>query len=168
MWYKGFSIRAPSRQCQSTYYAPPPRGPSYPSFPHFRLPQNAPNSFPCHTSEKPTRKPFSCHTSKSALPQVLCLPHIRPPLPGRAVGDLVLAERLFGFSPAANSELVSSASCRERQTANGKRVTAHHPLVPLRWPSRSARIGIVRGKYWETKPLLSVSKKESGQRVRQG
>ena len=51
------------------------------------------------------------------------------------------------------------------------------PFVLLHAPSRSARIGIVRGdtclwplagaKRWETKPLLPVSKKGSGQRVRQ-
>jgi hypothetical protein len=53
--------------------------------------------------------------------------------------------------------------------------TSHQspPSVPLRWPSRSARIGIVRddtclwpltwAKRWETKPLLPVSKNGSGQ-----
>lgn len=51
----------------------------------------------------------------------------------------------------------------ERQTTNGQHVSVHHPFVPLRWPTRSARIGVVRGKYWETKPLPSVSKEVSGQ-----
>ena len=31
-----------------------------------------------------------------------------------------------------------------RQTADGKRVAAHHPFVPLRWPTGGATIGIVR------------------------
>ena len=52
----------------------------------------------------------------------------------------------------------------EQQTANGKRVNDHHPFVPLHWPSRSARIGFVRGKYWETKPLPSVSKRRRADR----
>lgn len=29
---------------------------------------NAPNSFPCHTSEKPPPKSFVCHTSKNGSP----------------------------------------------------------------------------------------------------
>src|SRR5882672_4241264 len=36
-----------------------------------------PNSIPCHTSAKFTRKSFRCHTYKFALPQVLSLPHIQ-------------------------------------------------------------------------------------------
>src|SRR5258706_861591 len=44
-----------------------------------------PNSIPCHTSAKFTRKSFRCHTYKFALLQVLSLPHIQktggcPPL----------------------------------------------------------------------------------------
>jgi len=36
-----------------------------------------PNSFRCHTYKKRARNSFGCHTYKIALPQVLCLPHIR-------------------------------------------------------------------------------------------
>src|SRR5713101_5034651 len=39
----------------------------------------SPKSFPCHTSEESARKSNHCHTSKIALPQALCLPHIRAP-----------------------------------------------------------------------------------------
>ena len=41
----------------------------------FRL---ATKSFPCHTSEKRRPKSNHCHRSKNSLPQVLCLPHLRP------------------------------------------------------------------------------------------
>ena len=40
--------------------------------------------FICHTSEKSAAKSFPCHTSKNQLPQVLCLPHLRPPPPSRS------------------------------------------------------------------------------------
>ena len=37
------------------------------------------NSFICHRSEETPCKSFPCHTSKTPLPQVLCLPHIQDP-----------------------------------------------------------------------------------------
>ena len=40
-------------------------------------------SFICHTSKELPANSFACHTSKTALPQLLCLPHLRPPPPGQ-------------------------------------------------------------------------------------
>ena len=53
-----------------------PEPPSPPAL--FICPRSS-NPCICHTSEKPPRKFFRCHTSKNGLPQVLCLPHLRPP-----------------------------------------------------------------------------------------
>ena len=39
-------------------------------------------SFICHTSNEWPANSFACHTSETALAQVLCLPHLRPPPPG--------------------------------------------------------------------------------------
>jgi len=47
----------------------------------YASPKTAPKSFPCHTSRKSPAKSNHCHTSKNPLPQVLCLPHLRPPPP---------------------------------------------------------------------------------------
>ena len=68
----------------------------------------------CHTSGKSPSKSIVCHTSKNLLPQVLCLPHLRPP-PPTSRGDecRVLPGRAFaGDAKVANAPISSPArSC---------------------------------------------------------
>ena len=45
-------------------------------------------SFICHRSKELPANSFACHTSKTGLPQVLCLPHFRPPSPRSACAGL--------------------------------------------------------------------------------
>ena len=70
----------------------------------------AANSFICHTSEKSAAKSFPCHTSENPLSQVLCLPHLRHPLPLCASRERRNPFRVFassfptaGVSPALHS-----------------------------------------------------------------
>ena len=98
-------------------------------------------SFVCHRSEKSPAKSNHCHTSENSLPQPLCLPHIRTPLPGvcspiNYLGTLTIRRRMVILSerlsraqsrgseskdpsllPHARAETLLSAAF----TANGKR-----------------------------------------------
>lgn len=82
--------------------------------------------FVCHTSAKSPAKSNHCHTSKSAISQVLCLPHIQDP-PGASVqpkgGPLVLALAANGKRRTAKcrlGEISSPRHWREAARANGK------------------------------------------------
>jgi hypothetical protein len=112
----------------------------------------------CHTSERSPANPFICHTSKNGPPQVPCLPHLRYPR-----GRCVPLSPQFGTS-SPNWEQAGLLVFRHQSPFTSHQST---PFVLLHALSRGATIGPERRKYWETKRLLSVSKKESGQRVRQ-
>ena len=82
--------------------------------------KNAPKSCICHRSAKSPSKFFICHTSKNALPQVLCLPHLRVP-PGGPASPFPLSSQ-FGtrfcrfqirVQPDCPSTL-APCSCRSR------------------------------------------------------
>jgi hypothetical protein len=109
---------------------------------------------------------------KNVLPQVLYLPHIRPPLPVHALRDQALAVSAPPQLSTVSCQL--SASFGERRTPNGQRrtVAARPPVPPVRpialaneecqnW-HRTTRPLVWRplpgAKRRETKPLPSVSK----------
>ena len=71
-------------------------------------PQSIAKSCVCHRSAKSPPKSFPCHTSKNALPQVLCLPHIQDPPPGVCISRpcrrsrVCPAKQTGGFLTLAN------------------------------------------------------------------
>src|SRR6266403_4559193 len=58
--------------------------------------------FACHTSGKFDHNSFSCHTSKIALSQVFCLPHIRAP---RGMATFVMVNQ------PSHTGSISAAAC---------------------------------------------------------
>ena len=124
-------------------------------------------SFICHRSEKSRAKSNHCHTSKNQLPQLLCLPHIRTPLPAvcsalNYLGTLTIRRRMVILSerlsraqsrgseskdpsllPHARAETLLSAT----PMANGKRSVvnwrqigfcfSHGAQVAGHWPLSS-------------------------------
>jgi hypothetical protein len=59
--------------------------------------------------------------------------------------------------PKARAEMLGAVNC-ERRTVNPGSFYGPLSFVPLHCPTRSATMGIVRSKYWETSPPLLVSK----------
>lgn len=98
--------------------------------------KNAAKSCICHRSAKPARKPFICHTSKNALPQVLCLPHLRVP-PGGAVSATLSSQfgaRSRRYQNSLSTRLsayVHSSHLPKARRANSllSPATSHKPQV---------------------------------------
>jgi hypothetical protein len=95
----------------------------------------------CHRSEKSPAKSFRCHTSKNALPQTLCLPHLRPPPPPGITWD--------SLWQTANNE-----RCRKenREGVNGRLNTKTTKLL-----TDSARVDKGEGGGQNGKRLVSLA-----------
>src|SRR5690242_1122011 len=99
-----------------------------------------------------TVSPVLATHPKNALPQVPCLPHLRYP-----------PEAVYLFLPSSGRLQQPNrrpAACGFVAFGHQSPFTSYQspPFVLLRALSRGATIGPERRKYWETKPLLSVSK----------
>lgn len=99
------------------------------------LRKNIAKSCICHTSAKSASKSFICHTSKNALPQVLCLPHLRVP-PGVPYRFLLKLERvLVAIRHCVQPASVYLGSLALRWRVRGfvgfSRVTSHKSRVTL-------------------------------------
>src|SRR5690348_10799982 len=70
----------------------------------------------CHRSEKSPAKSFRCHTSKNALPQTLCLPHLRPPPPPASLGILYGKRRTMSGAERRTEKESTDDSIRKRQS----------------------------------------------------
>src|SRR6266849_939878 len=103
----------------------------------------SPKSFPCHTSEESARKSNHCHTSKIALPQALCLPHIRAPR-GAGVPSLLAhylnqglgAAALIGVQEPSSFSKLSTFNFQLSTSSLYRRVEADKTLREV--PSESA------------------------------
>ena len=137
-------------------------GISCPSAPHPSFAPRHRKSCVCHTSEKSPANSFICHTSKKRPPASPLFATLTIP-PGGLCTSFSPIRDVFG-SPIAGQRRAALLVFGHQSP-----FTSHQslPFVLLRALSRGATIGRERRKCWETKPLLPVSKKESGQRVRQ-
>src|SRR5213082_3476079 len=129
-----------------------------PSAHHSALCKNAAKSCICHRSAKSACKSFSCHTSKNALPQVLCLPHLRHPPGGAQTG---FESRLSNFSAPAKASIsqsfltkkIGSVILSPSEGNSHREQTAHlHRAIP---EHRAARLGLhQRAAPGEVRPVF--------------
>src|SRR5216683_990268 len=101
--------------------------------------------FSCHRSAKCALNSFICHTSKNAMSEVLCLPHIRDPLGGD--GFVLNGNPCKGFRPVRPRGLQRSRSVQSPVTnyqspltLDCELSTVDFSLGPIAGPHRSCAI----------------------------